>query len=238
MATFVLVHGAFSGAWSWNRFVVPQLRASGHTVFATTLTGLGDRTHLAHPGIDLDTHVQDVVNVLYYEHLHDVILVGHSYGGKVITGVADRSADRLAHLVYLDAIVPTPLDPVAIPISPEMQVRIDTDGDGWRIPPDMSDPLTASEAWRRQRLSGIPVRTFTQPVRFSNPPPALARTFVYFTEGKGPASWMTAAAARVRDDPDWTYHELEATHNLYLSAPDATVAILAGIGDVQDALRP
>jgi hypothetical protein len=82
------------------------------------------------------------------------------------------------------------------------------------------------------------VRAFTQPVRFSNPPPALARTFVYFTEGKGPASWMTAAAARVRDDPDWTYHELEATRNLYPSAPDATVAILAGIGDVQDALRP
>lgn len=115
VATFVLVHGAFSGAWSWNRFVVPQLRASGHTVFATTLTGLGDRTHLAHPGIDLDTHVQDVVNVLYYEDLHDVILVGHSYGGKVITGVADRSADRLAHLVYLDAIVPTPWTPSQFP---------------------------------------------------------------------------------------------------------------------------
>ena len=111
MATFVVVHGAWGGAWSWNKFVVPRLRVSGHTVFAATLTGLGDRTHLAHPGVDLDTHVQDVANVLFYEDLHDVILVGHSYGGRVITGVADTSADRLAHLVYLDAFVPTPENP-------------------------------------------------------------------------------------------------------------------------------
>ena len=156
----------------------------------------------------------------------------------VITGVADRSADRLAHLVYLDALLPTPSDPVAIPISPEMQVRIDADGDGWRIPTDMWTPLTASDAWRRPHLCGQPVKTLGQHVRFTNPPTALARTFVYCTEGKRPANWRTAAAARVRDDPDWTYHELEATHNLYLSAPDATVAILAGIGGAQDALRP
>ena len=82
MAILVPVNGALEGAWSWNRFVVPRLRASGHTVFATTLIGLGDRTDLAHPGIDLDTHVQDIVNVLYCEDLQDVIRVGHSYGGS------------------------------------------------------------------------------------------------------------------------------------------------------------
>ena len=95
MATFVIVHGAWGGAWSWNRFVIPKLRAAGHTVFPVTLTGLGERTHLAHAGVDLETHVQDVVNVLFYEDLHDVILVGHSYGGMVATGVADRAARRL-----------------------------------------------------------------------------------------------------------------------------------------------
>ncbi|MSQ44071.1 MAG: alpha/beta fold hydrolase [Chloroflexi bacterium] len=133
MATFVVVDGAWGGAWSWNKFVVPRLRASKHTVFAATLTGLGDRTHLAHPGIDLDTHVQDVANVLFYEDLHDVILAGHSYGGRVITGVARRSADRLAQLVYLDAFVPTPDNPESIGISAQSQRRIDTEGDGWRI---------------------------------------------------------------------------------------------------------
>ena len=117
-------------------------------------------------------------------------------------------------------------------------MRIDADDDGWRIPTDMWTPLTASDAWRRPHLCGQPVKTLGQHVRFTNPPTALARTFVYCTEGKRPANWITAAAARVRDDPDWTYHELEATHNLYLSGPDATVAILAGIGDAQDASRP
>lgn len=99
MATFVVVHGGNGGAWQWNRFVVPRLQATGHTVFAPTLTGLGDRTHLAHPGIDLGTHVQDTATVPYYEDLHDVILVGNRYGGLVITGVADRSAGGLAQLV-------------------------------------------------------------------------------------------------------------------------------------------
>src|SRR5947208_13380542 len=107
MATFVIVHGAWGGAWSWNRIVVPLLRRRGHAVYAVTLTGLGERTHLASPDVTLDTHIQDVVNVLFYEDLTDVILVGHSYGGNVITGVADRDPDRLQQLVYLDAATPS-----------------------------------------------------------------------------------------------------------------------------------
>src|SRR5262249_60744980 len=94
MATFVIVHGAWGGGWSWNKFVVPLLRQAGHQAYAVTLTGLGERAHLASPAIDLETHVQDVVNVLFYEDLRDVILVGHSYGGMVSTGVADRCPAR------------------------------------------------------------------------------------------------------------------------------------------------
>jgi len=190
VATFVVVHGAWGGAWSWNKFVVPRLRASGHTVFAATLTGLGDRTHLAHPGVDLDTHVQDVANVLFYEDLHDVILVGHSYGGRVITGVADTSADRLAHLVYLDAFVPTPENPGGTTISAASQARIDAEGDGWRNPPGDAPPDQPSEIieWARPRRSWQPVKTFTQPVRFTNPVPNLARTYVYCSVGKDPSS--------------------------------------------------
>ena len=104
MVTFVLVHGATHGGWCWKR-VVPLLRAAGHEAYAPTLTGLGERAHLAHPGIDLATHVQDVVGVFEYEDLDRVVLVGHSYAGAVIAGVADRLPGRIAHLVYLDGAV-------------------------------------------------------------------------------------------------------------------------------------
>src|SRR5580700_2534506 len=100
-ATYVLVHGGGHGGWCWQR-VVPLLRAAGHEVYTPTLTGLGERSHLLRPDIDLDTHIADVVGVLRYEDLTDVILVGHSYGGMVITGVADRALARIGQLVYLD----------------------------------------------------------------------------------------------------------------------------------------
>src|SRR5712692_8234402 len=106
MATFVLVHGAWLGGWCWQR-VSPLLREAGSEVFAPTLTGLGERAHLLSLEIDLETHVRDVCGVLECENLKDVVLVGHSYGGMVITGVAERSAKRLSQLVYLDAFVPT-----------------------------------------------------------------------------------------------------------------------------------
>src|SRR5215211_1043953 len=105
MATFVLVAGAWHGGWCWRK-VTPLLRAAGHEVFAPTLTGLGERSHLAHPDVGLTTHIQDIVNLLEYEDLNDVVLVGHSYSGMVITGVAEQVPGRLAHLVYLDAFVP------------------------------------------------------------------------------------------------------------------------------------
>src|SRR5437660_801825 len=105
MATFVLVHGAWHGGWCWRK-LMPLLRSAGHAVWTPTLTGLGERAHLGNPDVGLSTHVQDVVNVLEYEDLSNVVLVGHSYGGMVITGVAHQMPGRLAHLVYLDAFVP------------------------------------------------------------------------------------------------------------------------------------
>ena len=105
MSTFVIVHGAWSGAHAW-RWIRPLLRDAGHEVFTPSLTGLGERAHLASPEVDLDTHVRDVVGVLEFEDLRDVALVGHSYGGPVITGAADRVPGRVAEVVYLDAEVP------------------------------------------------------------------------------------------------------------------------------------
>jgi len=105
MATYVLVHGGGHGGWCYQK-VTRRLQAAGHTVYAPTLTGLGERSHLRSPAIDLDTHIHDVVSMLHHEDLHDVILVGHSYGGMVITGIADRATDRIGRLVYLDAANP------------------------------------------------------------------------------------------------------------------------------------
>jgi len=105
VATYVLVHGGGHGGWCYQR-VARLLQAAGHVVYAPTLTGLGERSHLLPPAIDLDLHIRDVVALLHFEDLHDVILVGHSYGGMVITGVADRSADRVGRVVYLDAANP------------------------------------------------------------------------------------------------------------------------------------
>jgi len=105
MANYLFVHGAWHGGWCWKR-VARILRAAGHEVFAPTLTGLGEREHLLNADVGLDIHIQDVLGVLKYEDLHDVILVGHSYGGMVIAGVAEKATTRIKHLVYLDAFVP------------------------------------------------------------------------------------------------------------------------------------
>src|SRR4051812_1484157 len=105
MATFVLVPGAWMGGWCWKK-LTPGLQAAGHQVYTPTLTGLGERVHLARPEIDLDTHTQDIVNLLEFEEARDVILVGHSYAGTVVTSVADRVPERLSMLVYLDSGAP------------------------------------------------------------------------------------------------------------------------------------
>jgi pimeloyl-ACP methyl ester carboxylesterase len=103
---YVLVHGGFHGGWCWAR-VAKLLRAEGHNVYAPSLTGLGDRAHLANASVNCSTHIQDIVNIIQYEQLNDVVLVGHSYGGFIIGGVADRIPEKIGTIVYLDAIVPT-----------------------------------------------------------------------------------------------------------------------------------
>jgi len=128
--TYVLVHGAWGGGWDWKP-VAQRLGADGHTVYRATLTGQGERSHLASTNVDLGTHIQDVVNLILWEDLHEVLLVGHSYGGMVITGVADRIPDRIKHLIYIDALLPQNGDSVnSLTASrPRHPVK-----DGW-IPP-------------------------------------------------------------------------------------------------------
>jgi pimeloyl-ACP methyl ester carboxylesterase len=214
-----------------------MLREASQSVYPVTLTGLGERTHLATPDVSLDTHVQDVVNVLYYEDLTDVVLVGHSYGGNVITGVADRVPQRLQQLVYLDAA--TPADGQTSAGSPdrlqqlEQQARLS--GDGWKIepgpvPPDQSTEITE---WARPRRSPMPIKTMTSALRLSHGETTLPRAFVYCTVAKDPGSPQALRADRIRNDPRWTFFELNTGHNLHYSAPSETVAVLLELAKVR-----
>jgi pimeloyl-ACP methyl ester carboxylesterase len=208
MATYVTVHGAWDGAWLW-RPVARHLQAAGHEIFTATLTGSGERAHLASPQVDLATHVEDIVNVLRYEDLRDVILVGHSYGGMVITGVAEREPERVARLVFLDAFVPQDGQSLADLLPPEVvawfEERARTLGDGWRVPHDPPDA---------DRRTDFPLAALHQPLTVRNPQAArLPRTYVACTENPDIplfAHFKTAAArARVEG---WDSCELATSH--------------------------
>ena len=177
-ATFVFIHGAWHGGWCWKK-VRPLLQSAGHAVHTPTLTGLGERAHLNRPEVDLDTHIEDVIQMLEYEDLRDVILVGHSYAGMVITGVAAKAPERLAQVVYLDAFLPEDgkcLNDYSIGAGGYAE-NVRQNGDGWRLPfagtltlqmLGITDP--ADVAWMEPRMVDQPYRTFTQPVRV---PPGL-----------------------------------------------------------------
>ena len=177
MSTYVLVHGGAHGGWCYQR-VARILRSSGHDVYTPTLTGLGERSHLLSADVDLDLHITDVVGVLHYEDLSDVILVGHSYGGMVITGIADRAPDRIGRLVYLDAANPVngqSLVDVSGPIIEAVRPygRVVDGVELVLLPsPDaallygVTDPDDL--AWMADRLSGHPWRCFEQPLRLTD----------------------------------------------------------------------
>jgi pimeloyl-ACP methyl ester carboxylesterase len=234
MATFVIVHGAWSGGHAW-RWVRPLLRAAGHEVFTPALTGLGERSHLASAQVDLDTHIQDVLGVLEFEDLDQVVLVGHSSGGMVITGVADRAPQRLAQLVYLDAEVPTDGQCEFDLLAPEeragYQQAATTNGQGWQIPPPVPAPLPedldAKLRWAMSRMVPQPIKTFTQPLRLANPPGAgVARTYILCTEGKEDQQ-LPGYVQRVRSDPGWRFIELAAGHGAHVTAPQQLADLLA-----------
>lgn len=218
MGTFVLVHGAWGGGWSWRPTVGKLLRDAGHEVFTPTLTGLGERTHLANPEVNLDTHIQDIVNVIEFENLRDVVLMGHSYGGMVITGVADRIPERLSALVYVDAFVPQEGQSLADLVgttAEQMEARARAEGDGWRLPPGPGTPGASPEhvAWTIPRRAAQPVKTFTQPVHLTGGGAELPRTYVYCTDPPGDA--FTRIATRLRADPAWNVVEFPTSHNVH-----------------------
>ncbi len=231
MATFVIVHGAWGGGWSWRRTVAPLLQMAGHEVFTPTLTGLGERAHLAGPQIELETHIQDVVGVLEWEDLRDVILVGHSYGGMVITGVADRAGERLKQLVYLDAMVPQDGQALADLIGPdarsEMEARARDVGAGWQLPPGpmAADTPEMMKTFAGPRRRPQPLLTFTQPIHLTEGGAlGLPRLYVLCTVPGGET--FKRIAAGLRDDPAWRVEEFATGHNLNYTMPRELAELL------------
>ena len=230
MATFVLVHGAWHGGWCW-RFVRPFLK--GHDVHAPSLTGLGERRHLAHPEIDLDTHVEDIVGLLEMEDLHDVVLVGHSYGGMVVTGAADRVPARIARLVYLDAFVPENGKCTLDYVVPERAARMREEGEktGSVTPPPLSLwGLTRQEHidFVKPRESRHPFRAMAQPIRLSGNAGGIPKTFVYCSS---PATGsFDRFATKIRNDRAWRFHELATGHDAMILMPEAVARILLDPG--------
>ena len=228
---FVLVHGAWHGGWCWAK-VARLLRDAGHEVYTPTLTGLGDRAHLARPEIDLELHIQDLVAMLEAEELRGVTLVGHSYAGFVITGAAARTSGRIGHLVYLDAFVPEAgkclLDYVG-ERAEAMREAARAHGDGWKLPafPPERFGVTSQRdvEWLTKHLVPQPLRTFEQPLPAAGGD-KLDRTYIYCS--KPATGTFDQFAERLRDDRKWTFHELKTGHDAMVSAPGDVAKILMG----------
>lgn len=229
MATYVLVHGAWGGAHGWRR-LRPLLWARGHEVFTPALTGLGERSHLAGPEIDLSLHIKDVENLIFYEDLNDIVLVGHSYGGMVVTGVADRMPERIAHLVYLDAFLPAGGQSLS-----DLGGRgPPADASEWRVPPMARRYDTPEEeAWWTARRGPQPRRTFEEKVNLSLPleKRAFSRTYIKATGDPRPAHGAPPSpfyrfADWVQNDPAWRYHELPTGHNVQVTMPAELTQLL------------
>jgi len=231
MTTFVLVHGAWHGGWCW-RDVAAALRSYGHEVFTPTLTGLGEREHLASPEVNLSTHIRDVVNVFRFEDLSDVRLVGHSYGGVVISGVAEALSDRIGHLVYLDAIVPTDgkrqID--MVPRRPGGAAEQFEKAQGAEALPIASMEFLGVAkpeqiAWLEQKLRPHPMGTLVEPINLpTDRVSGLPRTFIRCTEPVDKP--MSPFAVKVKEDAGWRYRELATGHDAMVTAPDAVVELL------------
>lgn len=229
MATLVLVHGAWHGGWCWQR-TTPLLRAMGHKVWTPTLTGLGERLHLARPEIDLSLHTRDLLNVLTFEDLWDVVLVGHSYGATIAALTADRAPERVRRLVYLDA-APNPAGTSYWEgMTPERRAFWETAiarlGSGWQAPPPELERLGVSDDdadWLVRYLTPQPTGTWHERATYLHPagPPVPATLIACVAP-------LTAGRPRAKRDtnPDWGYAELAAGHDAMVTAPRALADLL------------
>jgi pimeloyl-ACP methyl ester carboxylesterase len=231
-ATFLVCHGAWSAGWAWKK-MHPLMAAAGHRLVTPSYTGLGEREHLANPSIDLETHIQDILNVIKYEDLRDIVLIGHSYGGMVATGVADRVRDRINQLIYLDAFVPKhgqSLLDLNEPARQRME-ELAKVGDGWRVPPNPTPPDTpqADLEWLTERRVDMPIKCFLMPLELRGGGElTLPRSYIYATR-IAPADTFGQFAKRTKSEAGWRYHEIDASHSPHVTAPEALMALLGKI---------
>ena len=232
-ATFVLVHGAWHGGWCYAR-VAKLLRAQGHLVFTPTLTGLGERAHLARFGVvNCSTHIQDIVNVIKWEQLNDVVLCGHSYGGMVIGGVADAIPERVAALVYLDAVIPESGKAVIDGMKPqelEAVLGAVADHGGDMLPPWPAAAFNTNPAARAMvdaLCTPQPFATLTERLKLSGAYMNIAKkTYILATRwGANPPS-LKDAYASVKDDKSWKGFEVPYGHEVMLDAPEHLAEML------------
>ena len=228
MPSFVLVHGGFHGGWCYSR-VVQRLRDAGHVAIAPTLSGVGERAHLAGQAINLSTHIQDVVATNLGEDLDDVILCGHSDGGMVITGVAGQIGERIRTLFYLDASVPEDGQSILDVLGPDMaSIAIEmAGGDGIMMVPRGAEYFGVNEAdraWVDRLCTPHPIGCFVQKLRFTGKEALVKnRTFVLAERYQ---SANHATYAQVKDRPGWKAVSLDVGHDVMVDDPNGLTALL------------
>ena len=207
----------------WAR-LAQLLRTQGHDVFTPSMTGIGERAHLASPDVNLSLHTEDILQVIEYERLSDFVLVGHSYGGMVVTGVADRVPERIRSLVYLDAFVPRDGQSLLDLARPEMREKIQALQD-WRVPPPPPQGMTDKDhvAWIEGRRNPQPIGTFKEKVALKGNYKG-KRTYI-FCSGYSPTTFAPFGAA-TKADKSWQYHELPTHHYPQISMPRELAALL------------
>jgi pimeloyl-ACP methyl ester carboxylesterase len=235
--TFVLVHGAWHGGWCWRR-VEDILRAKGYRVFAPSLTGLGDRAHLFSKDISLETHVRDIVSLVEAEELNDFVLVGHSYGGLVISGVADILRDRVSHCVYLDGTVPDDMsrgvstgwsDTNSQDLREARLKSVREQGNGVALPPPPANAFAVTEpsdaAWVQRRLRPMPLQTYLGKISFKNHgSTGLRRTYIGAI--KPQYAPLAATHDRIKADKSWSFTTIETGHDMMVTAPSELASLL------------
>jgi len=231
-ATFVLVHGAWHGGWCFRK-TADLLRGRGHRVLTPTLSGLGERSHLFSGAINLTTHVTDILNVIRWEGLERIVLLGHSYGGMVITGVADQVSDKIAALVYLDAVVPgdnqSLYDLVPLEIL-KSQLAGAAENGGVGIPPAPAALFNVNEkdrAWVDAMCTPQPVACMTERLKLKGGGFGRVRDKVYIlAEGWGTGRGFRHYFDQLKDDPKWVTHALPCGHDIMVDMPEQLTALL------------
>lgn len=234
MATYVLVHGAWHGSWCWKR-VRRLLQAAGHDVFTPTLTGVGERSHLNSPSIDLDTHIADVVNLIQWEQLSDIVLCGHSYAGCVISGAADRIPDSIRALVYLDAFVLEDGECVFDLQSKEqtkiMRESTDAAGDGWKVAPIPAEVFQVNlrdRAWVDAQCTPQSIACFEQRISLTGGLNRIRNVTHILAAGFREGSPFPACHERAKAK-GWNTLAMPCGHDVMLDLPDELAAFLLGL---------